>query len=161
MTVDFLCEQILVKNWLGIAECGEDFDTIRGVSCGIGAQVVSAVSPYPTYPACDTVTMGGRFGQAWGQEGCKECGHCMLPYTAGICPLTACSKELLNGPCGGSENGKCEVDPENLDCGWNLIYQRLKSLNRLDAMMPIRPPQDWSKSHDGGPRKLIREDVKL
>jgi hypothetical protein len=67
----------------------------------------------------------------------------------------------MNGPCGGSENGKCEVDPENLDCGWNLIYQRLKSLNRLDSLMPIRPPQDWSKSHDGGPRRLIREDVKL
>jgi hypothetical protein len=94
-------------------------------------------------------------------ERCLGCGDCVLDLTAGICPRTRCSKGLMNGPCGGSENGKCEVDPENLDCGWNLIYQRLKSLNRLDTLMAIQPPQDWSKSHDGGPRRLIREDVRL
>jgi len=65
----------------------------------------------------------------------------------------------MNGPCGGSQDGKCEVDPENLECGWNLIYNRLKELDMLDNMMKIQPPQNWSSSHNGGPRRVVREDV--
>ena len=153
LTVDFLCEHILVKHWLRNAECGEDFDAILVVSCGIGGQVVSQVSPYPTYPACDTVTMGGRFGQAWGREGCKECGQCVIPYTAGICPLTACSKGLLNGPCGGSKEGRCEIFPEIRECGWDQIYRRLEAAGRKDLLTGRPLVRDFSLSEP--PQELI------
>jgi ferredoxin len=137
-------------------------DVVLSMACGAGVQMMSDAYPdKAVLPALNTLFMGSNEGAGYWMERCLGCGDCVLDLTAGICPRTRCSKGLMNGPCGGSENGKCEVDPENLDCGWNLIYQRLKSLNRLDSLMPIRPPQDWSKSHDGGPRRLIREDVKL
>ena len=106
-------------------------------------------------------TTGANVDEGVWSERCAGCGECIVASTEGICPIARCSKSILNGPCGGSQDGKCEVDPENLDCGWNLIYERLKALGRLDSMMEIRPPQNWSKSHDGGPRRVIREDVKL
>jgi len=137
-------------------------DIVLSMACGAGVQMLSDFFPEKiVLPALNTLFMGSNEGAGYWLERCLGCGDCVLDLTAGICPRTRCSKGLMNGPCGGSENGKCEVDPENLDCGWNLIYQRLKALNRLDDLMPIQPPQDWSKSHDGGPRRLIREDVRL
>lgn len=145
-----------------ISEQAAQFDIILSMACGAGVQMMSDFFPEkPVLPALNTLFMGSNEGAGYWLERCLGCGDCVLDLTAGICPRTRCSKGLMNGPCGGSENGKCEVDPENLDCAWNLIYQRLKSLNRLDSLMAIQPPQDWSKSHDGGPRTLIREDVKL
>jgi hypothetical protein len=153
LTVDFLCEQLLVKHWLAIAECKGDFDAILVVSCGIGAQVVSKESHRPTYPACDTVTMGSRFGQAWGKEGCKECGQCILPYTGGICPLTVCSKGLLNGPCGGSQGGRCEVFSETRECGWIKIYEHLEAADRKDLLLGEPLVKDHSLSEP--PEELL------
>jgi ferredoxin len=145
-----------------ISEQAAEYDIVLSMACGAGTQMVSDFFPEKAVlPAVNTLFMGSNEGAGYWLERCLGCGDCVLDLTAGICPRTRCSKGLMNGPCGGSENGKCEVDPENLDCGWNLIYQRLKSLNRLDSLMSIQPPQDWSKSHDGGPRRLIREDVKL
>lgn len=144
LTVDFLCEHLLVKHWLGNAECKGDFDAILVVSCGIGTQVVSKESHYPIYPACDTITMGGRIGQAWAKESCKECGQCILSFTGGICPLTACSKGLLNGPCGGSKDGRCEVFPQTRECGWHLIYERLKVAGRKDLLLGPPVVKDFS-----------------
>jgi ferredoxin len=145
-----------------IREQVADVDVVLSMACGAGVQMMSDFFPdKPVLPALNTLFMGSNEGAGYWMERCLGCGDCVLDLTAGICPRTRCSKGLMNGPCGGSENGKCEVDPENLDCGWNLIYQRLKSLNRLDTLMAIQPPQDWSKSHDGGPRRLIREDVRL
>ena len=145
-----------------IAERVAGSDVVLSMACGAGVQMMSDYFPdKPVLPALNTLFMGSNEAAGYWMERCLGCGDCVLDLTAGICPRTRCSKGLMNGPCGGSENGKCEVDPQNLDCGWNLIYQRLKSLNRLDTLMAIQPPQDWSKSHDGGPRRLIREDVKL
>ena len=135
---------------------------ILSMACGAGIQMLSDAYPDKiVLPAVNTLFMGSNEDAGYWMERCLGCGDCVLDLTAGICPRTRCSKGLMNGPCGGSENGKCEVDPENIECGWNLIYQRLKSLNMLDRLMDIQPPQDWSKTHDGGPRRLIREDVKL
>jgi len=153
ITVDFLCEPALVRYWLGVAEAKHDFDALLIVSCGIGVQVVAKESQHQVYPACDTVTMGGRVGQAWGKEICKECGQCILPYTGGICPLTVCSKGLLNGPCGGSKNGRCEVFPETRECGWNLIYERLKAVGQTDLLRGLPLVRDYSKSEP--PEELI------
>jgi hypothetical protein len=79
----------------------------------------------------------------------------------GVCPVTRCSKSLLNGPCGGSQKGKCEVDPQNLDCGWQLIYDRMKSLGQLARLEGVRPIKDWSTGRHGGPGKIVKEDAVL
>ena len=143
LTIDFLCEPLLVRHWLHVAGSKADFDAALVVSCGIGVQVVSKENDQPAFPACDTVTMGGRFGQAWGKEICKECGQCILPYTGGICPLTACSKGLLNGPCGGSKNGRCEVFPERL-CVWHRAYLRWAAAGEPEKMAEgCVPPRMW------------------
>lgn len=153
LTVDFLCEPLLVKHWLSIAECKMGFETVLVVSCGIGVQVVSRESRCPTYPACDTVTMGGRIGQAWGKERCLECGECILPYTGGVCPLTACSKGLLNGPCGGGKEGRCEVFPETRECGWHSIYERLEATGRTGLLLGPPLVKDFSLSEP--PEELV------
>ncbi len=153
LTVDFLCEELLVRHWLAVAESKGDFNAIVVVSCGIGAQVVSRESLLPAYPACDTVTMGSRVGQAWGKEGCKECGQCILPYTGGICPLTVCSKGLLNGPCGGSQDGRCEVFSETRECGWLKIYERLEAVDQKDLLLGGPLIKDHSLSEP--PEELI------
>jgi ferredoxin len=159
LSIERQCDKEFIDE---IREQVDAVDVVLSMACGAGVQMMSDFFPEkPVFPALNTLFMGSNEGAGYWMERCLGCGDCVLDLTGGICPRTRCSKGLMNGPCGGSENGKCEVDPENLDCGWNLIYQRLKSLNRLDAMMPIRPPQDWSKTHDGGPRRLIREDVKL
>ena len=135
---------------------------IVSMACGAGVQMMSDYFQGKiVIPALNTLFMGSNEDAGYWLERCIGCGDCMLDLTGGICPKTRCSKSLMNGPCGGSEGGKCEVDPANLECGWNLIYNRLKELNLLDRMMNIEPPQDWSKSHDGGPRRVIREDVRL
>jgi ferredoxin len=137
-------------------------DVLLSMACGAGVQMLADYYPGKiVLPALNTLFMGSTEEVGYWLERCVGCGECMLDITAGICPKTRCSKGLMNGPCGGSVNGKCEVDPQNLDCGWHLIYERLKSMNMMNRMMEILPPRDWSKSHDGGPRKLIREDVKL
>jgi hypothetical protein len=83
-----------------------------------------------------------------------------LAITGGICPITRCSKQLLNGPCGGSQNGVCEIDPD-VPCAWQLIWDRLIQLGQEDRMLEIQPAKDWSTSRDGGPRKTVREDLVL
>lgn len=138
----------------------EGIDAVLSLSCGVGTQVVAEVFPeLHVYPAQNTNFVGSEEkeqGNAY--EKCLACGNCMLDKTAGICPIARCSKSLLNGPCGGSQNGKCEVDKES-ECAWQLIYDRLKSLGRLNLLEDIMPPKDWSTSSHGGVRKIIREDL--
>lgn len=137
-------------------------DLVLSMACGAGVQMMSDYFPDKrVLPALNTLFMGSNEDAGYWLERCLGCGDCVLDLTGGICPRTRCSKGLLNGPCGGSQDAKCEVDLENLDCGWNLIYNRLKALNMLDRMMENLPPQDWSKSHDGGPRRVIREDIRV
>jgi ferredoxin len=151
------------KEFLGeIAAKVAKSDIVLSTACGVGVQMMSDYfEGKRILPALNTQFMGSNEGAGYWMERCLGCGDCMLDITGGICPKTRCSKGLLNGPCGGSENGKCEVDPENLECGWNLIFERLKELNMLDKMMKIQPPNNWSKTHNGRPRSIIREDVRL
>ena len=109
-------------------------------------------------PGVNTSFIGVARDVRYWTEMCQGCGNCILEKTGGVCPVARCSKSHFNGPCGGSSNGKCEVDP-SIDCGWQLIYDRLKSLNQLHRLYEIIPPRDWSTSRDGGPRKLRRTDV--
>jgi len=143
--IDFLCEKALVKSRLrNKVEQLEAADSILVMTCGVGVQAVSAAVNKVCHPACDTVNLGGSSGEWKGSERCLECGECLLEYTGGICPLTACTKGLINGQCGGASKGKCELDPEK-DCGWELIYNRLKGLNQLDKLRGFIAPKDYSK----------------
>ncbi|TET14084.1 MAG: 5,10-methylenetetrahydrofolate reductase [Dehalococcoidia bacterium] len=126
------------------ASLKENEDAIRSadcllvLSCALGVQRVGSYNSKPVIPALDTLFMGVEDGPGYFHEVCDQCGHCVLGYTAGICPITACHKGLLNGPCGGTDNGKCEIDKER-DCAWTLIYQRLKEQGRLDLMRKYQP----------------------
>jgi len=143
-----------------VKELAESCDAILSLACGVGVQMVARVFPdKPVYPALNTKFMGTNDGAGEWSENCLACGDCKLGIYGGVCPVTRCSKSLLNGPCGGSANGMCEVDPDHIECGWQLIYDRLKALGRLDVLDAIAEPRDWAKTHSGGPRRLSREDV--
>ena len=112
----------------------EEADVIAVFSCGVGVQTVADMFPIKKVVACcDTYALPGFQGVTPLEYNCKQCGECYLNLTGGICPLTACSKSLVNGQCGGAKNGKCEVDPD-MECGWERIYQKLKKIGRLDAL---------------------------
>jgi ferredoxin len=138
-----------------------EYDVILSLGCGIGVQALVERFPQArVLPGLNTSFLGLPVEQGLWSERCAACGDCILDKTGGICPIARCAKQLLNGPCGGSQNGKCEVNPD-LDCAWQLIYDRLKALGQLDLLLEITPPKDWSTSRDGGPRKMIREDLRL
>jgi hypothetical protein len=139
----------------------DGYEAVLSMACGAGVQFVAErYRKIPVYPAINTNFIGGTLEQGVWAERCQACGNCVLDKTGGICPITRCSKSLLNGPCGGSSKGKCEINPE-IDCAWQLIYDRLKELNMLDIFEEVIPVKDWSVSRDGGPRRIIREDLKL
>ena len=117
------------------AEC------ILSMSCALGVHRMTLEMRKPVIPAVDTLFIGVEESPGYFKEACAQCGQCLLGETAGICPITACHKGLVNGPCGGTNNGHCEVDKEK-DCAWTLIYNRLKEMGRLDLMRKYQPPRD-------------------
>jgi hypothetical protein len=138
--LDFLCERAQVK--LGLIPFEKQVsaaDSLLVLCCGVGVQATAASVDKVVHPGCNTISLGGSRGEWQGSERCLECGECMLEWTGGICPLTACTKSLLNGPCGGARDGKCEFQPEARDCGWHLIYERLKKLDRLSLLRDAPP----------------------
>jgi ferredoxin len=144
-----------------LAERLENYDTILSLGCGIGVQTLAERFPSKrVLPALNTTFMGLPSEQGVWEERCQACGNCILDLTGGICPIARCSKQLLNGPCGGSQNGKCEINPET-PCAWQLIWERMSALGLLDRLMEVQPPKDWSTSRDGGPRRIIRDDLRL
>ncbi|MCX8023552.1 MAG: methylenetetrahydrofolate reductase C-terminal domain-containing protein [Syntrophorhabdaceae bacterium] len=143
-----------------LIEMAKDYDAIISMACGAGVQLVAErVGPIKVFPALNTTFIGVVETKGEWAERCQACGDCKLYLTGGICPVTRCSKSLLNGPCGGSHEGFCEVDPKT-PCGWQLIVDRLKAIGCLHTYATIVEPADWSKSRDGGPRRMIREDLK-
>ena len=121
----------------------EEYDVVLSLACGIGVQTVAEIFPdMPVYPALNTKFMGMPEREGVWVETCRACGDCFLDKTGGICPIVRCAKGLLNGPCGGTNNGKCEVDPEK-DCAWTLIYRKLERQGRLDVMRKYYPPRNF------------------
>ena len=135
LTTDYICNPENLKIRLDHkAEEIAAADMVLVFSCGVGVQTVAELlSDKRVCAACDTYALPGFQGVTPLEYDCKQCGECYLNLTGGICPLTACSKSLVNGQCGGAKNGKCEVDP-NMECGWERIYQKLKKIGRLDAL---------------------------
>ena len=135
ITTDYVCNPteltLRLKSCLGII--GEA-DAVLVLSCGVGVQTVAEyLEEYKVFAACDTIELPGFQGVTPLEYDCGQCGECFLNLTGGICPITACSKSLVNGPCGGTKHGKCEVCPD-MECGWERIIQRLKAQGRLDVL---------------------------
>jgi ferredoxin len=138
-----------------------DSDAVLSLACGVGVQTLAERFPDKVIlPGLNTGFMGMTEEMGVWSERCAGCGNCILDKTGGLCPIARCSKGLLNGPCGGSVDGKCEISPD-VDCVWQLIIDRLKKLNRLESLEEILPVKDWGVSGHGGPRKIVREDLTI
>ena len=144
--IDLLCNKVLVGiRLMRVKEKLEKVNSVLIVSCGIGVQAVSNIVEKAVTPALNTISMGGFQGLWPSDERCAQCGECILASTGGICPITFCSKNLLNGACGGTtKDGKCEIDKEK-DCGWLLIYERLKKTGKLENLNKIHAPRNFKK----------------
>jgi len=156
LTLERQCDPEYVEELVGSIDRAE---AVLSMACGCGVQEVARrFKETPVFPAVNTKFMGASERQGVWAERCQGCGDCLLGVTGGICPIARCSKRLLNGPCGGSSNGKCEINPD-VDCAWQLIWDRLKALGLESRYEDIAPPKDWRTSRDGGPRRIIREDL--
>jgi ferredoxin len=138
----------------------DEYDAVLSLACGVGVQFMAEkyVSK-PVFPGVNTCFLGVTEERGVWTERCQACGQCILGLTGGICPVSRCAKRLFNGPCGGSTKGKCEIS-KDLDCAWQLIVDRLKELDRMGDYEKIMPIKDWSTERAGGPRKVVREDVR-
>lgn len=133
-------------------------DAVLSLACGAGIQAIArCFEKTPVLPGVNTTFIGALERPGVFTEECSGCGNCQLAIFGGICPVTRCAKKLLNGPCGGSRNGECEVNADT-DCAWHLIIERLGSLGQLENLRIYVPPKNWQPSQSGGPRKLVRED---
>jgi hypothetical protein len=123
-------------------------DSFLVLGCGQGIHaVLDATDGGMVHPGCDTIFGGETVSESEINEFCSLCGDCVIEFTGGLCPMTLCAKSLLNGPCGGAENGKCEVDSQR-DCGWIMIYERLKKMDRLELLSSYKKPKNnarWSR----------------
>ena len=137
----------------------EGADCILSLACGAGVQFMAEKFPDKiVVPGINTKFIGVNRDLGYWTEMCQGCGNCILEKTGGICPVTRCSKSHFNGPCGGSSTGKCEINNE-VDCAWQLIYDRMKRIGQLDRLLEINEIRDWSTSRDGGPRTIKRNDM--
>ncbi len=157
-TIERQCENEFLDE---VAERLKKYDVILSLACGVGVQTITTHLPeLIALPGLNTQFMGYPLEQGVWTENCLGCGDCVLHLTRGICPVTRCSKSILNGPCGGSQEGKCEIS-KDVDCAWHLVYERLEKLGELSTLQEIQPPKNWSTSHHGGPRTIVREDVRI
>jgi ferredoxin len=146
-----------------IADKVNEYPVVLSMACGIGIQsMAEKFAPKLVMPAVNTNMLGMPQEHAVWLERCVACGDCRIGLTGGICPVVRCSKSLMNGPCGGSHDGLCEVKrgDEEIECAWALIHDRLKEQGREQLLLEIRPPKDWSLSSSGGPRKMVKEEAK-
>jgi ferredoxin len=155
LTVERQCEDEFIQE--AARAIGQN-EAVLSLACGAGVQALARrFGRTPILPGVNTTFIGVLEKQGLFTEECSGCGNCKLALFGAVCPVTRCAKKLLNGPCGGSQQGKCEVNPET-DCAWQLIIERLQRLGQLDNLRVYIPPKDWSPSLSGGPRKLVRED---
>ncbi|MBI9088470.1 MAG: methylenetetrahydrofolate reductase C-terminal domain-containing protein [Desulfobacterium sp.] len=144
-----------------IRDVVDQYDAVLSLACGVGVQFTAEkYLTTPVLPGVNTCFLGANEQRGMWTERCQACGECVLGKTAGICPISRCAKRIMNGPCGGSTKGKCEINAE-LDCAWQLIIDRLKALGRMEDYEIVAPIKDWSTERAGGPRKVVREDVQV
>ena len=144
--IDMVCDKPLTRIKLASYRKAVDpADSLLILCCGVGVQTVAEIVNKVVHPGCNTISSGGAHAEWREAERCLECGDCVLDYTGGICPIARCSKHLLNGPCGGSQEGKCEVSPD-IPCAWQLIVERLAEIGRLDKLEEFKGPKNWGVS---------------
>lgn len=158
LTIERQCDNIFIEQ---AAEAIERNEAILSLGCGAGVQAIAErYADKPVYAGLDTEFIGILEERGIWTEKCSACGACVLSEYGGICPLTRCAKRLLNGPCGGSREDRCEVHPDR-QCAWQLIYNRLKDIGQIDRLKKIAPVKNWNTSLDGGYRVIIREDHRV
>jgi len=150
------CDREFVEN---LKESPDKYDCVLSLACGVGVQFMSQLYPdVPFLPAMTPTCYGAGTASGSWEEYCHGCGDCVLALTGGICPIARCSKSLVNGPCGGTNDGKCEISSD-MDCAWYLIYKRLKEKGKLDELRRIQPARDWRKEHGAGVRRLVLKEM--
>lgn len=140
--IPIACDEMTEASMKENSKAIQNVDCILAMTCALGVHRIGLYISRPVIPALDTLFIAVEDKPGYFSEVCAQCGQCILGQTAGICPITACHKGLVNGPCGGTNNGKCEVDKEK-DCAWTIIYQRLKEQGRLDLMRKYYPPRNF------------------
>jgi len=154
VVIDEACHMLRVSRDLrSKQQLVDDADAMLVMACGAGIQSVAAATSKKTVAALDSLFLGNirRFGQF--EQKCSLCGECVLTETAGICPVTSCAKGLLNGPCGGMDNGRCETDQET-PCAWAEIFDRLRESAGENSLNRFSAPKDFAKLPKPGKLKL-------
>ena len=144
MVIPTACDELTREAISEVSEAIQQADCILALTCAFGVQTITRYTDKMVYPALNTLFIGIEETPAHFSELCTQCGNCLLGRTAGICPLTACPKGLVNGPCGGYRHGMCEVDP-NRECAWVQIYNRLQKVGQLEKLSALQPLKDYSK----------------
>jgi ferredoxin len=158
LTIERQCDNVFIEQ---AADAIGRNDAVLSLGCGAGVQAIAErYREKPVYAGLDTAFIGILEERGVWAEKCAACGACVLSEYGGICPITRCAKRLLNGPCGGSREDRCEVRPDR-QCAWQLIYERLRGIGQLDRLKKIMPPKNWNASLDGGYRVIIREDHRI
>lgn len=158
LTIERQCDNVFIEE---AAETIEKYDVILSLGCGAGVQAFAErYAQKPVYPGLNTAFIGILEERGLWTEKCAACGSCVLHQYGGVCPITRCAKRMLNGPCNGSWEDRCEVRAD-LSCAWQLIYRRLKDIGQLDRLKKIEPPRDWRMNRDGGCRVIVREDHRI
>lgn len=135
------------------------YDAVISMACGVGPQFLSEAYPNQRfYPAVNTTFFGGAVAHGIWEERCAGCGTCIIHHFDGLCPIARCSKSLMNGPCGGSDHGKCEI-AKNVDCIWDKIVRKKMELGRLNDLLQVFPAKNWQTARDGGLRRSRREEL--
>jgi ferredoxin len=158
LTIERQCDNVFIEQ---AADAIKRNDAVLSLGCGAGVQAIAErYGDKPVYAGLDTAFIGILEERGIWAEKCAACGACVLAEFGGICPITRCAKHMLNGPCSGSREDRCEVNPER-QCAWQLIYNRLKEIGQLDRLKKIKSPKNWNKSQSGGYRTIIREDHRV
>jgi ferredoxin len=151
-TIERQCDREYLAELDAIIEQG-NFDALMSMACGVGIQFLAERYPdIPTFPAVDTTGLAVNQAVGWYEERCRSCSQCVLGTTGGICPITMCAKSLLNGPCGGTNKGYCEISDQQ-PCAWFQIHERLSAQGRLDTIRKINVIRGWN---DQVPRNLVQ-----
>ena len=158
LTIERQCDNVFIEQ---AAEAVERNDAVVSLGCGAGVQAIAErYEKKPVYAGLNTAFLGILEERGIWTEKCAACGDCVLHNYGGICPVTRCAKHMLNGPCGGSREDRCEVRPD-VPCAWQLIYNRLKAIGQLDKIRKIAPPKNWAPALHGGLRTIVREDHRV
>jgi ferredoxin len=143
----------------GISETVGDYDAVVSLACGVGPQFLSEMYKDQTfYPGVNTTFFGGATQHGIWEERCAGCGTCVIHDFGGLCPISRCAKSLMNGPCGGSSNGICEVNKDTV-CVWDLIVRKKMEAGKLKDLLGVKGIKNWRTARDGGPRRSIREEL--